>query len=450
MRLLGLLTLGMVALGPGPVQSPGGLIRQLGSGRYVEREEAARSLEAIGREALPALYEARQDDDPEIRARAVALAESIQKRSLVEPMMVRLDAEDRPLAEVVGRLNEQTGMSVQLYPENAEVWQGVRVTVREEEPVPFWTAMDRLTEASGTQMQMGPPIGFGGGAARSGVRLVQGRGPRLIHSDSGPFRCSLLSLHHHRDLTFQGVEGAGADPAAGAAGFTVIDQFHLTMQVAAEPRLLLHQAGTVRVSEAMDDRGESLVPTEPEAPNLRGSGYFGMGAPTTSFQVQANLAPPGDGSKSLRRLRGSIPVRVGSPRPRPLEIALEGSVGRRFRSEEAEVGVDALQVDPNGQRHTVELTIRSLAEGVEADDPFNLMGGRFALALPTRLEVVDGAGRPFRLQPSRTQANDGQSVQVTLSLLAIRDQGVPVTLRFYDLVSTATEVEFEFTGVPLP
>src|SRR5262245_3873734 len=76
------------------------LVQQLGSSRYQERESAAAGLERIGRAALPALREAREQRDPEVRTRASALVNRIEGALLTQPTMLRLDFEARPLPEV--------------------------------------------------------------------------------------------------------------------------------------------------------------------------------------------------------------------------------------------------------------------------------------------------------------------------------------------------------------
>ena len=47
------------------------------------------------------------------------------------------------------------------------------------------------------------------------------------------------------------------NPADGA---TVTEQFYAQVQVSAEPRLSLSQHGPLRIVEAVDDRGQSLLP----------------------------------------------------------------------------------------------------------------------------------------------------------------------------------------------
>jgi carboxyl-terminal processing protease len=79
--LAGLLLLPWAAAGPPADPDPAAkLIRQLGSESFEEREAAARALEDLGLDALPALRQALADDDPEVRRRARILFEGLEGR----------------------------------------------------------------------------------------------------------------------------------------------------------------------------------------------------------------------------------------------------------------------------------------------------------------------------------------------------------------------------------
>jgi HEAT repeat protein len=54
------------------------LIDQLGSERFKDREQAAQELAKLGNSALPALKEAAQSRDPEVRRRAQQLVEQLK------------------------------------------------------------------------------------------------------------------------------------------------------------------------------------------------------------------------------------------------------------------------------------------------------------------------------------------------------------------------------------
>src|SRR5262249_30564213 len=141
---------------PGRAPDPAALVERLGAPRYAEREAAAAALERAGAAAVPALRAGRRARDPEVRARAAALLERVESALMVRPTAVRLDYRDRPLTDVVADLATQCGMPVLLDPENAQEWSRRRVSLREDGPVTFWRALDRLCREGGLHAVVGP------------------------------------------------------------------------------------------------------------------------------------------------------------------------------------------------------------------------------------------------------------------------------------------------------
>ena len=79
-------------------------------------------------------------DDANVRERASALWETIQRDLMTRPSLVRLDGQDRPLSVVLEDLETQTGLTLRRDPSAPDK----HVTLREPAPVPFWTALERL------------------------------------------------------------------------------------------------------------------------------------------------------------------------------------------------------------------------------------------------------------------------------------------------------------------
>src|SRR5688572_12819714 len=105
-----------IFVSPVSAQDPsvGTLIRQLGSSKYVEREEAVRSLEQLGEKALPALADAQKHPDFEVRQRAKRLQEKIQDRlvvaKLLEPSPLKLQFKDVFLHEALREFQKHAGL----------------------------------------------------------------------------------------------------------------------------------------------------------------------------------------------------------------------------------------------------------------------------------------------------------------------------------------------------
>ena len=230
------------------------IVARLGAARFADREAAERALEALGRRALPALKDALDDKDAEVRTRAAALVGRIEGALLTQASPVSFDFADVPLPDVVKAIGEQTGATVKLMPEGARFWVGRKVTLHEPKSLPFWTAIDRLCKAARLNYSVsnGFPTSRESSLVLSDARVT----PTTPVFDSGPFRVILLGLHYQRDVTFPptplpqrlpGVEPpkeAGLtippdvpgplDPSNPAA---IHSQFHAQLQVIAEPRL---------------------------------------------------------------------------------------------------------------------------------------------------------------------------------------------------------------------
>ena len=340
------------------------LVARLGSGTLAEREESARALEAMGREALPALEAALRSPDAEVRSRVLSVWERIQKGLLVRPSMVRIEGEGRPLAEVVRSIGEQGGFSLEISQ------QGPERLINAREPAP-------------------DPVLGGGRPARPGRRPTStisnpggGHFPTLDFGGSedacpstisGPFRITLKGLHDHRDrslivgpwLRIDRDESEDPDPPDG--------------QGARGP--VLHRPRD-------DDRASDVVHPGRPGPGDRGGrrtrpvsrptrhdpsrgGSFPLynGGGVTQGQVQLDLAMPDKPGRSIVRLRGSIPVAIQVRRPVPaLEIPLPAARGKAFAHEDAVFTLREFREDDQGTGIIVDVRINL--------DRFELPAGR--------------------------------------------------------------------------
>jgi hypothetical protein len=95
--------------------SPQQLIERLGSHDRVVREEAVRTLEERGAEALPALHSACEaSTEQQARERFNDLIARVEARLLARPTMVTLDVDDRPLGDAVQALATRSSFSLSL------------------------------------------------------------------------------------------------------------------------------------------------------------------------------------------------------------------------------------------------------------------------------------------------------------------------------------------------
>ncbi len=417
---------------------PLALVAQLGAGRYADREAAAEALTRLGRTALPALRDARFAPDLEIRSRTQVLIRKIEGALLLEPSRVRLEFDDLPLSEIAQALNHQVAFRIALYPENNPRWKSKRLTIHEPAPVDFWKAVDRLCE--GAELQYNPMLqGYTG--QREPVFTLTAAAIRnsTRNSDHGPFRVSLLGVHYQRDVSF-----VGPQPS-------LTSQFHAQLQVIGEPRLAVQQTAAPRLVEAVDDRGNSLIPPGNDNPALhRFSGYFGM-ASGPVVPVQAMLQRPVDAGNRIKKLRGLIPVAVSSRQPDPLVIPLQNSAGKTFGGDDLQVTIHSIKGLPNNRQSAIELSVKvedDHASGPENISPegFNPVMARINVQqLP--IEIVDSRGQMI---PWFQSSYDAESAHVVLTLPIVAQAATLKELRYFTLNRASTSIPFEFTDILMP
>ncbi len=444
-----------VILGQAPAADPLDLIKGLGAPRFAEREAAASALEQLGRRALPALRTAREQRDPEIRNRAAALLGRIEGSLLTVPSQVTLDFDDAPIGEVIRSFSEQSGIKLVLMPETSPSWRNRRVTVHEPAALPFWKAIDRLCEAAHLQYNAGMNMAQNG--REQTFALFEGGGVRSSApiSDSGPFRVTVVTLRHQRDVMFPPTSPVIRNPAnAGRPSQPVPvinEQFNAQLQVVGEPRLALAQSGPLKISEAADDKGNTLVtPLNGNAnAELRRSGYFGFATGST-IQVQVAMNYPPQPGTSIKVLKGTVPVTVSTRKPGPLIVALAGASGRSFQNDDVAMTVHDVRLQAANRPPTIEVTIRPNASSTSSSGDGGMNDGMMAgrpNSHQQQLEVSDAQGRPIAWYQSSFDAEGGR---VTLSLANAEQAATATELHYFSLVRASTEVAFEFADLPMP
>lgn len=416
---------------------PSALVARLGSPRYADRRGASDDLEKLGRRAVEALRAARSTDDAEVRSRAEMLLDKIETDLLTRPTMVTLDGRGRPLVEVVRDLAVESGTGLVLDPELAA--DTTRPVVeRDDRPIPFWSALERLGLAPRTDVELAsgprvPSLGLG----------PVPRNARRTHL-SGPFRLELR----------------GPDLRDGNGSLTA------DIDVLAEPRLMVKAEGPAHLLEALDDRGQSLLMPGRDArlAPMPASIYLLPDPPSPRATVPVRLRQADRPGKTLKRLKGYVVVSVSARKPEPLSLSLapiENAAGKSFSVGDYTFIIQGIKVDPATRSTTLDLTVLPL--GV-VPEPFARggrgRGGRGGLQNdmksldPTRLcepfEVVDAEGNALKRWVQTGRNNFGGGTRLTMYLEAGRGETGPAEIRYDDYVRTTTEVPFEFTDVPMP
>ncbi len=368
---------------------------------------------------------------------------------LLQPTLVQLEpGEDRPLGRLVRELVDQTGFELEMSPGRDPHWPGRTIAVKDEPPLPFWKAIDRLSLDVETSDR--------DELRRFGIRPVPVI--RLMPRDvepqptwhEGPFRIVVRS----------GGLRVVHDPTPARAGFARIAPRRprpampiLQMELQAEPRLTIRSAGPITLLEATAPDGRSLLPADPERRTQPVNDN--LGRPGSIVSLAVLLDAPEEPVTRLARLRASLPLEVEARRLEPLEFALEEgetpnarpvwcgdlslSVQRMTRHPGRGVAVIEVLVVPKGWN---ELRVMR-----------NMRRRRFELIaqdferIRKSLEVVGPDGHPIEnlVGPDGRFAPDG----IRLSLEVPLDQ-TPTKLHYYGTIQEETELTFELNDIPIP
>jgi hypothetical protein len=434
MGLARLILLALCGWADGP--DPVALIVDLSSPREAVRAEAAGVLEELGRPALPALYRARESDDPGLRRQVEQLIGLIERQRLLRATKVRLDFEDTSLPTVAETLRAQTGFPVVIGPD--EALRERRVTLHAPRPVPFWEALDRLEAVCGVRHHPGAP--FSPAPCEPTVVLGPAEGPPVPASDAGPFRVHLVRLARHRQVT----------PVRPPADVKYRETLSADLQVFAEPHLAVNQTGPVFLGEAVDDRGRDLRPDPPvgPAPSRPRPPRFEEGH-AFLFSMSVPLKPAAEPAGRLQRLKGYVPISVITRTGDPIIVPLAGAEGKTFSK--GGIALSVASVSRIGENTSFKITIR----GEQADRRFSP-----GLAIPLgeykppysvedHVQVQDDQGRALWWNAGPLRNVAGGELETPLTVYA-GPGGTAARVLYYGVVGAATQVPFEFTDLPLP
>lgn len=429
-RCLGIALLAVAPLAAQPADSLDARVRALAHPRYAEREKAARELEVIGEPALKALREVARSNDEELRSRAAAVADRIERsirseRLLAAPKLA-LKFDKVPLDRAVTEFAAKAQRHVVL--DKAAVKNPDRTVTVDTGEMPYWEAVQAFYRAAGLveddEPFAAPPPGSGPGSGPRAVRRLQGpamtNAIRLIDGESGPvFADRAIRVRLLRP-------GFGENKYDDIKGEVT---FHIDVDPA--PTLAVREIIGIEVRKAVTDDGRPLAAAFPAPPpptdlayqeaiilkqvmvangSMMIEGMPGMAAQPVTLKTDG-LRP-----KKLAEFQGTVVARVITP-PEPLV-----TVNQLLQAKNREATADGITVqvkDVNtgpGDRVVVQarvVTRMDLADEVLAV-PIQMKGRvrqfirinrrseGFGGQLPD-LKVHDAAGAPIR----------GLSAQVT-------------------------------------
>ena len=427
---------------PGPTA----LVAKLGSAEPAERAAASESLRVLGRRALTALQGAMTAGDANVRERARALWETIQRDLMTRPSQVRLEGQVRPMAVVLEDLQRQTGMTLRCEPSEPER----RPALGELALVSFWTALERLG-------LWGIYYQNTGEGKFPGLDLRKGPAPAFT-TTAGPFRVWLTGLHLHRDRRLIRGPWAQIDRFGQRINVPSEDKegesftFFGGLEVMVEPRMWFTQEAPARLIEAADDLGQSLVPGPADlATRLNDNAHFAFygGSGVVRVRTEFRLRPT-DRPGRTARLRGVVPVMLHVRRPEPtLVIPLAGAAGKTFRCDDAAFTIRT--VNDSQTATNVSMTVRLNLD--KADLPAaadgELITTRLRVMGEHQLQLTDAAGTVLAYSIG-SGSGGGDTPSVYEWTMGTFQNGRATHLRYYSMLRARSEAAFDFRDVPLP
>jgi len=272
-------------------------IEQLASKDFQVREQASKALSALGKESLPALQKGRSHPDPEVRRRLDELIPPLERAVTLSPKRITLHMTNKPVHDILNELGKQTGYKILTWPEAQPngVKDKVVYTIHFDK-LPFWQALDKVCEATGMTLQQG----YWGDDA---MRVYRQEAYVPFGCYNGPFKITATGFNYGRNNNFgQLPKNPGQQPQQGN------EYLNVSLQITTEPRLPILKTGQVKLSVAEDDEGHSMIPKN-DNPNNNMSNrvYYGWWRGYIQ-QVQAPLVWSSKSSRTVKMLKGLIPV----------------------------------------------------------------------------------------------------------------------------------------------
>lgn len=419
------------------------LIEQLGDKDFKRREAASKALEARGVEALPTLRKAQGHADAEVRRRLDELIPVLETRIALQPRRVTLQASNKPLKQIVAELARQTGYRVQLAPETPE--REKQVYSFQIENQTFWDALQQLGETTGLTVQQNY---YGDDVLRLQPVETDQYVPFAYHN--GPFRVVAQGFSYSRSIQFGTLSRNLQRPPPASTEY-----LSLGINLSVEPRLPLLHLGQVRITTAEDEQQHSMVP--PANPNAAASGpryYYGGGYRCYSQHVQAALVWPSKSARTLKVLKGVIPVTLLADQKPLLQVEnVLAAKGKKVQAETTQLEVEDVRDAPkeavgNGKGYQLKLSLRDTkAEG--AGDY------TWTHTLAQRLELFDAKGNKFASRGYSWNETTPASVKGATFTFGAESTngealGPPAKLVLYSWIRREHEVPFEFRDLPLP
>jgi len=256
------------------------LVAGLGSDNAMTRQASQDALIRMGEHGRPLLARAiAQTKDLEVITRAEAALRQIDEDRVVGSSYITLHLKDAEPRVALAEISRQAFAPLAVFPDDLLEQGGLPKVNLDLVRQPFWVAMRQFSGQTGLDLQ---PFNEGVRLMRSGMRA---NGPSVIF---GPFL--VVATQISRTQVIQLGQDGGANGGQS--------DFRLNLVAYSEPKLKVLRSSGVKLDEAVDDLGNSLLFSGPD-----NRGYYGGSA--GYWQLSVQLAWPEKPGSRIARLRGS-------------------------------------------------------------------------------------------------------------------------------------------------
>lgn len=442
-----------------PVDDPREIVARLISPKSAERFAAERALEAMGDLALPALSEAAESLNLELRHRVAAIADALDGKRLARPTMVPLNYSAKPLHAVVSGIARDAGVNISIATDGDVRLRDRPVTLMSDSPVTLWGAVDQLSKAAG--LRLDPPLPPGFAQQRAMFPNNPGRRRRIPSSqdwvlraddsplppvsDTGAFRVSIAGLVLNRNRSFVRTAEAPQPPLATSL-------FQISLAIRAEPLLTIASVDPPIVTEAKDEKGRSLLVTAQPAVNVNRQPF---GEPPGHIPMTISLGLPEEPGQTIASLKGTMRGLVVGRRKEFVRIPLEGAAGKTFSTGSDTIVVHLVRPEQGGRDTTIEVGIEGKVAGPGMQNGFGVGDIRAGLRPPPtargQMEFYDAKGRLCQtLDLGALALGMGFNGRQTLLVQPIDGTGPATEARYYGPAWSTVEIPFHFRDIPMP
>jgi hypothetical protein len=418
----------------------GKLILQLGDKDFQKREAATRAIELLGSDALPALQNAKDYPDLEVRSRIATLIQAAP----IAPKRVNLKLTNAPLYSALDELAKQTGYKLEFDRHEEPLRRNCNIKL---EKGTFWEALDKVCSEGGLSVSVpgwAPAMRPGednkvlivSSHITAGNICCDSTSPHRIRH--GAFAVSATGFDYQRQETrsnhFQKGESENR-PATPDLRETLQLQFILV----AEPRLKILSTEEPLITRAIDDQGQSLVPKE-DATNVMSRRMHGPWDGGIFTNTQTLLVPASKGAHAVKVISGSIPITVEKGiKPIVLSNDLSTAQGRQVSLPKETITITLFFAPPAHDQYKVCMT-REKRES-DVSDGFDQRD----------FELQDAKGTPY-MCVSSSSGGDEQRDNLELGFVPPFDKAVgpPTKLLYMNRDVLTINVPFEFKDLPLP